>query len=89
MKPAVVEGEEIVVFNLGGRFYALCDLCPHGSFRFSRGVVLGDAVMCPGHRWTFDVRSGRCRTTEWEPAARYRVRVREDGTVVVALPVKE
>jgi 3-phenylpropionate/trans-cinnamate dioxygenase ferredoxin subunit len=70
-------GKRIVVFNLGGAFFALGNRCPHQGGPLSEGPVMGlvesagpgeyrydragEIVRCPWHAWEFDIRSGRSR----------------------------
>ncbi|MEM4658774.1 MAG: Rieske 2Fe-2S domain-containing protein [Candidatus Methanosuratincola sp.] len=71
-------GEEIVVFNIDGEYYAISNICPHGSFRLSLGPLVGEGVVCPGHRWVFSVKTGRCMTKRFTPARTFRVWVEGD-----------
>lgn len=70
-------GKRIVVFNLGGEFFALGDRCPHQGGPLSQGPVMGlvesacpgdysygragEILRCPWHAWEFDIRTGRSR----------------------------
>jgi nitrite reductase/ring-hydroxylating ferredoxin subunit len=72
-----VEGRAIVVFNLGGAFFALSDRCPHRGGSLSKGKLTGliessepgeyrysrrgEILRCPWHSWEFDIRTGRSR----------------------------
>jgi nitrite reductase/ring-hydroxylating ferredoxin subunit len=59
MKFAAVEGERIVLANVGGSFYALRDVCGHRSAPLSRGKLDGHVIECPLHFAQFDVRTGK------------------------------
>lgn len=70
-----VNGREIGVFNVKGKYYALRNLCPHQSAPLCLGELTGLAVSdepgeiewtregeilrCPWHGWEFDIISGR------------------------------
>ena len=72
---AQVNGRAIVVFNLGGEFFALNNRCPHrgGSLCQGRQTGLvesdgpgnyrysrpGEIIRCPWHGWEFDIRTGQ------------------------------
>ncbi|MCS6890824.1 MAG: Rieske (2Fe-2S) protein [Rhodovarius sp.] len=72
---AEVAGRRIVIFNLGGEFFALADRCPHQGGPLSAGPVMGEIrsdcpgqyryhrpgeiLRCPWHAWEFDIRTGR------------------------------
>lgn len=49
---------DIAVFNAGGTFYAIDDVCPHFAGSLSEGTVNGEIVSCPLHGWCFDLRDG-------------------------------
>ena len=61
MKKAVtVDGREIVVFNVGGKFYALPRKCTHMGGDLSAGILEGETVICPRHGAHFNVTTGVC-----------------------------
>jgi 3-phenylpropionate/trans-cinnamate dioxygenase ferredoxin component len=49
----------VVVFNIGGYFYAIGDLCSHDDGPLGDGDLEGFEVVCPRHGASFDVRSGK------------------------------
>jgi 3-phenylpropionate/trans-cinnamate dioxygenase ferredoxin subunit len=71
------EGKRVVVFNLGGEFFAISDRCPHQGGPLHKGTVMGlvespcpgeyhygragEIVRCPWHAWEFDIRTGKSR----------------------------
>ena len=80
------DGRDVVVFNVGGTFYALRDVCPHQGAQLSAGPVVGTVtasgpgcyayaedrpvVKCPWHGWEFELATGR----SWCDPAKLRVR---------------
>jgi nitrite reductase/ring-hydroxylating ferredoxin subunit len=94
-----LEGRSIGVFNVGGRFYAVRNVCPHQSGPLCRGFLTGlleadgpgefrysrrgEMLRCPWHGWEFDLRTGR----SWVDPRRLRVRsyptVVEPGAALV------
>ena len=54
----VVEIDDVwvVVFNVGGQYYALEDMCSHEEYYLSEGELDGYAIECPKHGAQFDVR---------------------------------
>lgn len=89
---------EIGVFNVGGAFYALRNLCPHragplclGRLRpfFRPGDVgeyaferEGEILKCPWHEYEFDLKTGACLFTPDLRVQTYPVAV-ESGEVVL------
>jgi 3-phenylpropionate/trans-cinnamate dioxygenase ferredoxin subunit len=81
---AEVDGRMIAVFNVGGEFYAIEDVCTHDGGGLTGGVVEGDKVVCPRHGAKFCLRTGAALTPPaYEPVQTYVTRVR-DGIVEVA-----
>jgi 3-phenylpropionate/trans-cinnamate dioxygenase ferredoxin component len=64
---------QIVVFNIGGQFYAIGDVCTHDNGPLGDGDLEGYEVVCPRHGAHFDVRNGKAthlpavRPTPWYP----------------------
>ena len=60
MKHVEVNGKEIVISNVGGKFYAMDDRCGHMDARLSMGNVSSDSIVtCPFHGARFDVITGK------------------------------
>src|SRR6267378_2378962 len=53
-----VGGREIAVFNLGDRFLAVDNRCPHKGGPLSEGIVSGATVVCPLHAWKVNLETG-------------------------------
>ena len=51
------EGRDVAVFNIGGEFYAICDMCPHAGGPLNEGFVDAErkSVSCPWHGWSFSL----------------------------------
>jgi 3-phenylpropionate/trans-cinnamate dioxygenase ferredoxin subunit len=52
------EEETLVIFNIGGAFYAIADVCTHDGGPLEDGDLEGYEVECPRHGAHFDVRTG-------------------------------
>lgn len=59
MKTFEVEGEDILVANVQGRFHAIGAICTHKEWDLSEGELEGNFVTCAGHGSIFDLRSGQ------------------------------
>lgn len=53
-----VGGHDIAVFNLGDRFLAVENKCPHRGGPLADGIVSGTTVVCPLHAWKVHLTSG-------------------------------
>lgn len=57
---AVTVGKrEIAIFNLGDRFLAVDNRCPHKRGPLADGIVSGPTVVCPLHGWKLSLESGK------------------------------
>jgi nitrite reductase (NADH) small subunit len=80
---------EIAVFNLGDRFLATDNTCPHRGGPLCDGIVTGASVVCPLHGWKVDLEGG----TVVRPASSNDICVRtyptriEDGVVCLQVPL--
>lgn len=59
MKHVEINGKEIAIANLDGKFYAFADRCGHMNARLSGGSINQNAVTCPFHAAKFDITSGK------------------------------
>jgi 3-phenylpropionate/trans-cinnamate dioxygenase ferredoxin subunit len=81
-----IDEKPIVIFNIGGQFYAIDDTCTHDEGPLGDGELEGYEIVCPRHGAQFDVRTGQVTQM---PAvvdiAAYPVRV-EDGVIMIGIP---
>jgi nitrite reductase (NADH) small subunit len=85
---AVLLGErEIAVFNLGDRFLAVDNRCPHRSGPLCDGIVAGASVVCPLHAWKVSLETGAVERPANENGCvgTYATRV-DEGFLFVGLP---
>jgi nitrite reductase (NADH) small subunit len=91
-------GRSIGVFNVGGRFYALHNGCPHKGGALCAGPITGtvlptsgrafvygregEIVRCARHGWEFEIATGRALADPRVRARTYPASV-EAGQVVV------
>ena len=81
-----VDGKEVAVFNVEGRYYAVGNRCPHRSGPLVRGQIESvdgvAAVRCPLHGWLFELGTGRGLTRAGASIACYPVSCEEDDLLV-------
>jgi len=78
-----VDGAHIAVFNLGGEYYAIEDVCTHDGGELAGGIVDGDQIECMRHGARFCIRTGAVMAPPaYEPVAKFPVRV-EGGVIQV------
>jgi nitrite reductase/ring-hydroxylating ferredoxin subunit len=54
-----VNGQGVVVLNVGGRFYATQSACTHAGGPLDQGTLDGSILTCPLHGSRFDVTTGQ------------------------------
>jgi nitrite reductase/ring-hydroxylating ferredoxin subunit len=59
MKHVEVDGKEVLIANVGGKFYAISDRCGHMNALLSMGNLTGNTVTCPFHGAKYDVTTGK------------------------------
>ena len=82
MREVEVNGENICVVNVEGKYYAIGSICTHEGGPLADGTLEGYEVECPWHNSKFDVRTGEVTSppaSEPEPA--YEVKV--DGNNIL------
>jgi nitrite reductase/ring-hydroxylating ferredoxin subunit len=98
-KIVTANGRSVGVFNVGGRYYALRNRCPHRAAPLClgrvRGLVVsdgpygvrlereGEIIACPWHGWEFDITTGR---SHFNP---HKLRVRTYDVTVTPYPPPE
>jgi len=81
-----VDSDYIVIFNIGGVFYAIADLCSHDDGPLGDGEVTEFSIACPRHGARFDLQTGKALTLPAvEDIPVYPVRV-VDGMIEVGIP---
>jgi len=79
---------QIAIFNLGDRFLAIENLCPHRGGPLADGIVSGTAIVCPLHAWKFDLAEGNAVNHPESDACLVTFPVRvEEGIISVEIPV--
>jgi nitrite reductase/ring-hydroxylating ferredoxin subunit len=81
-----VDGEEILLANVGGEYRAIGAVCTHEGGPLPEGELFQGIVTCPYHAGEFDLETGEAVTpppTEAEPV--YEVRV-EGDEIQIARP---
>ena len=78
-----VDGAQIAVFNLGGVYHAIEDVCTHDGGQLTGGSIEGAEIVCPRHGARFCIRTGAALTAPaYEATATFPVRI-ENGVIEV------
>ena len=80
MKLVDVDGEEVVIANVDGEYFAFSNTCTHEGGPLVEGELDGDIVTCPWHSTPFNVKTGEAQeggVTD-DPVPVYEVRLDGD-----------
>jgi len=80
-----LDGREIAIYNLKGKFYATDNVCTHEQGCLSDGFVFDDVIECPLHQGRFHIPTGKPKGAPVHiPLRTYPVKL-TDGIVFVLL----
>jgi len=78
-----IDDQEIAIFHVAGRYYAMDDVCTHDGGPLAEGVIDGEVIECPRHGARFDIRTGAVLAMPATlPVPTYPVRVEGDAIQV-------
>jgi NAD(P)H-dependent nitrite reductase small subunit len=79
-----IADEEIALFKVEGKLYAINNVCAHQHFSMlHKGELNGLEITCPMHGWTYSLETGKA-TSGSGSVKTYQVKVLGD-TVLVAV----
>lgn len=83
MEAVDVNGERVCVANVGGKYYAIGNVCTHMGGPLAEGKLEGFEVQCPWHGSKFDVRTGKAvRPPAMREEPTYEVKA-EDNNILI------
>jgi glycine betaine catabolism B len=88
MKEVQVNGKNVCIANVEGKYYAIGNVCTHEGGPLAEGILEGYEVECPWHNSKFDVRTGEVTSppaSEPEPA--YEIKV-DGNNILINTPSK-
>jgi len=78
-----VGNREIAIFNLGDRFLAIENRCPHKGGPLADGIVAGSTVVCPLHAWKMSLETGKGANGPSASSCVETFRTRVEGGIVL------
>ena len=77
------KGEKICITRTDKGMFAFSDRCPHNGASLSRGFCTDkNEVVCPLHRYSFDLQSGKATSGGAFAMKTFPLEFREDGVYV-------
>ncbi len=75
-------GKSICLVHHDGQWFAVAANCPYAGADLSQGWCDNGQVICPFHRYRYDLSSGRGATGQNDYVRTYATEVRSDGVYV-------
>jgi ferredoxin-NADP reductase/nitrite reductase/ring-hydroxylating ferredoxin subunit len=83
MKQFQLNGKDICVANIDGKFFAINNICSHEGGPLADGKLEGNEVECPWHQSKFDMTTGEVKSPPaTEPQAVYEMKIEGDAIMV-------
>ncbi|MSQ79625.1 MAG: Rieske (2Fe-2S) protein [Flavobacteriaceae bacterium] len=78
-----VNGFQVCLARLQDGYFAVNDVCPHAGHKLGQGICTHDGrVICPYHRYTYDLRSGQGDPQQGDRVGTFPVETRADGVYI-------
>lgn len=77
-----LDGKTVAVANVGGKLFAINNVCLHRGGPLGQGELDGQIVTCPWHGWRYDVTNGKLVTNPAVGGETYPIEVRGDDIFV-------
>ena len=61
MKRVYMDGKDILLARVSGKYYAAAGRCPHMKGMLANGKLKGTVVTCPVHGSRFDLKDGKVK----------------------------
>lgn len=78
----VLEGKKLCLIKNQNEVYVVQNTCPHAGGTLSGGWCKEGNIVCPVHRWEYNLKTGRGAEGQGDYIKIYPIEVREDGIYV-------
>ncbi len=85
IRAITVEGKRLCLVKSGDKFFVTQLKCPHAGANLSEGWCEDGKLICPYHRYSYDLETGRGAPEQGDYINTYAIEVRDDG-IYVELP---
>lgn len=77
-----INGKSLCLVGYEGEVFALSSICPHAGADLSGGWCREGKIICPFHRYAYDIRTGKGDPGQNDYVDTYPVEKRADGIYV-------
>ena len=82
IKKVTAGNTSVCLVGLGDEVFALAAKCPHAGADISKGWCADGKLVCPYHRYSYDLHNGRGNAGQGDYIKTYAVERRDDGVYV-------
>jgi nitrite reductase/ring-hydroxylating ferredoxin subunit len=82
IKKVKIKGKDICLVGYEGTIYAISSICPHAGGELSGGWCRDGKIVCPIHRYSYNLDTGRGDPGQNDYVDTYPVEIREDGIYI-------
>ena len=76
------DDDDVGLFNLDGKFYAISDVCTHDDGPLVEGTLDGECIICPRHGARFNIKTGEQTMPAFAPVPLYEVKIEGDDILI-------
>jgi nitrite reductase (NADH) small subunit len=77
-------GKTICIANVNGVYSAMDNVCLHRGGPLGQGMIEGGKLVCPGHGWAWDPKTGEATQNPSAKVAVYPLKI-ENGDVMIEI----
>lgn len=78
----LVNGRKLCLIKNDGDLYVIQNACPHAGGILSGGWCKEGNIVCPVHRWEYNLKTGRGAEGQGDCITVYPIETREDGVYI-------
>ena len=82
VKLVVINNKKICVVKVDHEFFAIQNKCPHAGASLSSGICINKKIVCPYHRFEYDLETGRGSPGQNDYIDTFPVENRADGLYI-------
>jgi nitrite reductase/ring-hydroxylating ferredoxin subunit len=82
IKKVTLGGRSVCLVGYNDQVFALGAKCPHAGEDLSRGWCADGKLVCPYHRFSYNLETGQGNPGQNDYVATYQVKIKEDGIYV-------
>jgi nitrite reductase/ring-hydroxylating ferredoxin subunit len=82
IKKVKAGSKSVCLVGYEGKIYAVASACPHAGFDLSQGLCVKGKIVCPYHRYTYELTTGKGGEGQNDFVETYAVNIKDDAIYV-------